>query len=217
MSVADITNPTDPATLPQWRGQPVPWVTMWTNESSAHRPYGVKMTPEGPMVTYGDDREVRDAFGMLWQREGITRGGDPEWRRVSTYRQRTSLAKRLCQVCGKKVTENPIQWLMPPDGIETMGDGTSLTMQPPTCEACIPLALDVCPNLKKRGWMLVHVLSYEPWGVLGEVLELDPVTDKPVRQLASVPYEGAGVSLKMVVARQLVVKLTKFRIAERSP
>lgn len=216
MSVADITEVTDPGTLPQWRGQPVPWVTMWSNESAAHQPYSVKVSRQGPTVSYGDDREIRDFAGVLWQREGIKRGGDPEWRRVSTYRQRASLAKCLCQVCGKKVAERPIQWLMPPDGIETMDDGTSLSMQPPTCRACIPLALDVCPNLKKRGWMLVHVVSYEPWGVLGEIPEFDE-NGKPITTLATIPYEGAGISLSLVVARQLVVKLTNFRIAERSP
>lgn len=211
-----MTDPTtNPSTLPQWRGQPVPWVTRWSAENQEHVAYGATPRPDGSLaVSYKGGKGMRDHMGVLWLYEGIRRGGEPEWRRVSTYRQRACMIKGLCQVCGKKIQESPIEWLMPFDGIEQWSSNVSLTMQPPTCAACIPLALDVCPNLRKRGWMILRVLEFTPWGIYGEVPYLND-EGKLVRTMGAASYTDPEAPLRGMVARQMVVKLVKYTVKER--
>jgi hypothetical protein len=210
---------TDPSTLPQFKGHPVPWVTRWSHERSADRlNYGVQITKDGSFrLGYKDGKDVRDGTGMLWQREGIARGGEPEWAAVNTYRQRSSMRRCQCQVCGKKIDERPIRWLMPPDGIEQVDEDTLITMQPPTCSECIPLALELCPNLKKHGYQILKVLDYKPWGVYGDVVMM---SEGGLRKFKSaVSYDttmyGPEFRLSHVMAQQAVVQLGKFVVEER--
>lgn len=215
---------TDPLSLPQFAGKPVPWVTRWNEENLGLR-YGVQMQRDGLRVTYGEG-DYRDKHGVLWQKEGLTKSGVPQWARVSTYRQRSAMLRRKCQVCGHKIEERVIRWLMPPDGVEEM-DGRSISMQPPTCEGCIDLSLELCPNLTKYGYMILKVLEYEIFGVYGEVLvppgvvaslpPEEPRSPGPMglwRIQTSVGYNedygDAGQMLKLTVAKQQIVELTKF-------
>lgn len=209
---------TDPSTLPQYNGSPVPWVTRWTNEVHQDRyKYMLQMTRNGLALTYDHNEDRSD--GVLWQREGITRGGRPDWASVSTYRQRSSMKRKLCQVCGTKITDAPIRWLMPPDGIEQVDEDTFITMQPPTCSECIPLALDVCPNLKKYGYQIVKVIDYEPWGVYGHVVT--SVDGQPRRFTSAICFDtsayGENFTLGQVMAQQSVVRLGKFLVEESHP
>jgi hypothetical protein len=211
--------PTDPATLPQHNGRAVPWVTRWTNEIHPDRyKYGLTMTPDGRMVlTYGEGVSEDRRDGVLWQREGIQRGGEPDWANVSTYRQRLSMTKRKCQVCGNKIEETPIRWLMPLDGLEQVDADTTVTIQPPTCSDCIPLALELCPRLKRAGYMILKVLDYEVWGVSGHIVAR--VDDQPRLFQGAVAYDthlyGQGFHLGQVMAQQQVVRLGKFVVEER--
>lgn len=210
---------TDPSVLPQYKGRPVPWVTRWSHERSADRlNYGVQVTRDGSFrLGYKDGKDVRDGTGMLWQREGIARGGEPEWAAVNTYRQRSSMRRCQCQVCGKKIDERPIRWLMPPDGIEQVDEDTFITMQPPTCSECIPLALDLCPNLKKYGYQILKVIDYDQWGVYGDVVTM--TEGGPRRFKSAVSYNtadyGPDFRLAHVMAQQAVVRLGKFVVEER--
>ena len=211
---------TDPSTLPQWKGSPVPWVTRWTKEIAANRySYTLQSSRQGGLrLTYGTDNEDRQQ-GVLWQREGIRRGGDPDWANVSTYRQRSSMRRRLCQVCGSKITDSPIRWLMPPDGLEEVDEGVFITMQPPTCAECIPLALDLCPNLKKYGYQILKVIDYEPWGVYGHVVT--SIDGQPRRFTSAICFDtskyGDKFTLGQVMAQQSVVQLGKFVVEENNP
>lgn len=149
----------------EWNGRPVPWVTRWTGEIAPDR-YEIASTPDG-RITYAaglNNYDPRDPK-ILWQREGIMRGGEPEWANVSTYRQRAAMRRRLCQVCGTKIADGPIRWLMPPDGLEQYrtpdGEVVNITMSAPTCDGCVDVALNHCPHMVGAGAMILTVEDYE--------------------------------------------------------
>lgn len=205
---------TDPSTLPQWKGHPVPWVTRWTGEVS-HDKAKLSLTREGLLVHYEDGRENRDQGGILWMREGLTRAGAPEFSQVNAYRQRLSMSRRRCQVCGRKIESKVIHWLMVPEQLQTTPDGRTVTVSPPTCDDCIPLALELCPALK-RGHIVVKVLEYVPWGVQGMVV--GHKDGRATQHNARVEYarDDYPFPKTCVVARQSVVEFTKF-VVEKMP
>lgn len=205
---------TDPSTLPQYEGRAVPWITRWTGEVS-HEPYGYNQQPGRRLtVGYPDGKENREGNGLLWMREGLGRGGRPMWADVNTYRQRAAMARCKCQVCGSTINARPVLWLMPT--VETMmieEDGTLKTTTAPTCEACIPLALELCPALPKMGWTICKVLEYEVWGALAELVI--PNGDGSIRRIppTDVGYDNPAL-LPHAVARQQIVKFTKFAMGD---
>lgn len=211
---------TDPATLPQFEGRPVPWVTRWSGEVTSER-VAVEIDREHVFLTYQHPQETRDEHGVLWRQEGILRRGNPLWAEINAHRQRLAMRKRLCQVCGTKIDGRPIRWLVPHDQLWS-GDpnrpqdaGTKLTISAPTCDACIPLAQKLCPFLKSKDTAILRVLDYEMWGVYGEAVSVDRETGrgKDLRGIY-VPYEDSPVELSAVLAFQQVVRLTKFVIEE---
>lgn len=224
---------TDPATLPQYLGRPVPWVIRWSNEQVRDMPEVAQVGSDLAFI-YQDRNENRDRTGVLWQREGITRGGEPQWRNVSTYRQRASMLKCLCQVCGKKIDNRPIRWLMALgdgtlDGLVTPDPGNewnvlpvapgesdeTITMQPPTCDGCIELALELCPHLKRNGWQILKVLEYEPWGAFGEIILQTEHGVGVMQTFAGYDRNyGPEFAWTGVLAKQAVVRLTKYVVEE---
>lgn len=219
MTDETITPATD---LPDWDGRPVPWITRWTGEIAPDRNnYGIDVNGDPRSgefrVGYQDGKNNRDASGMLWQREGLGRHGIPEWAAVSTYRQRAAMRKCLCQVCGKSAKGAPIFFLIPDDsGMEEVEDGVFITMQAPVCAPCIPLALKLCPALKRDGYRLLRAIDYEPWGIFGQVTYM--AKDGGFRKVqTAVEFTGdygPQFRLSHVMAQQLVVKLGKFVVAE---
>jgi len=201
---------TDPNTLHQHKDRPVPWITRWSGEVSFDK-YQMTIERTGVRLHYPDGNENREANGVLWKREGITRAGSPQYSQINTYRQRAAMRKRLCQVCGTKINERPIRWLMNEKALTPQEDGTAITMSAPTCESCIPLALSVCPHLKSEPTIILKVLDYEPWGVYGQAVHLDPETGK-AQDLRGVYIEYANppIELTALVAFQEVVRLTKY-------
>lgn len=204
---------TDRALLPQHRGAPVPWITRWTGEVVAKK-VSVSMHVENLnlMLGYDDGYENREVSGILWLREGIARTGSPQFAQVNTYRQRAAMNRRLCQVCGSKITAPVITWLMSLHSLELGSGGTALTTSPPTCESCIPLALELCPHLPGNATIL-KVLEYEAWGVQGDGVRMTERSVMPVKGVR-VAYDAPEADRLSVLAKQQVVKLTKFAIKE---
>lgn len=197
--------------LPQHEGRPVPWVTRWSGEANGDA-LSVGITAEAELfLHYKDGNENRDEADVLWKREGLGRHGVPQYSEVNTYRQRASMLKQLCQVCGSKIDERPIRWLMSRDQL-VHDDGVTLTMSPPTCASCIPVAMTLCPFLKRGGALIVKVLEYSIWGVHGQPAAIDP--EGRGRQLPKrfIPYVDPPVPLAGVLAYQQVVELAKFVI-----
>lgn len=185
----------------------IPWVTRWTGEVVTHRPFTVHPLENRVMFNDGED-EDRDGNGVLWRPEGINRSGKPEFSQVNSHRQRACMIKRLCQVCGKKITSEVIRWLMVDMQLEQMGDGSTCTMSPPTCDDCIPVALALCPALGSRPYVINRVLEYEPWGYSGELALYDKDMQLHRRRDAAIPL-GSPL-LRHMLAKQMVVKFTKF-------
>lgn len=204
---------TDRSILPQYEGRPVPWVTRWTGEVNSSK-LEVGITRDTVEVSYPGGRDPRDAHGILWKREGLTRRGKPQWSQVNTYRQRAAMLKRKCQVCGTKIDERPIRWLVPRDQLHETSDGP-VTISAPTCSGCIPLARELCPFLRTEEALVLKVLAYEPWGVYGEGITVDRETGKG-RDLRGiyVSYDDPPIDLSAVIAFQQIILFTKFVIEE---
>lgn len=196
--------------LPQHKGRPVPWVARWSDEAPTG-PAQIGIRADGSCAVYYEDGvENREDNGVLWIREGIRRGGTPEYSQVSAYRQRASMRHRLCQVCGSKIETPVIRWLLDPRQINTSRAGVTRTISPPTCDACIPLALELCPALKKDH-AIAKVLEYEITGVWSTVVR---VVDGEAQQTneVMVDYDRTDYpfAFTQVIARQQVVTWTKF-------
>lgn len=204
---------TDPSTLRQWKGRPVPWITRWTGEvSETPTAMSIQRSTMSVVLRYKDGNEDHDDHGVLWMREGIGRQGEPQYSEVNAYRQRASVNKRLCQVCGTKIHDRPMRWLMPRSLLIDFEDtGDFGTLSAPTCEGCIPLALQLCPHLKANDYAILKVLDYERWGVMGQAVDVDLESEK-YRDLRGIhlPYEGSPIPLTAIVAHQQVVRFTKF-------
>lgn len=141
----------------------------------------------------------------------MLRNGRPQYSEISTYRQRSAMRRRLCQVCGSKIDSRPIMWLLSTVSLHQTGEG-ALTISAPTCTPCIPLALSLCPHLKEPGAArIAKVLDYEAWGVYGEAIVPgeEPGKIKDLRGVY-VSYENPPIPLSSVAAFQTVVRLTKF-------
>jgi hypothetical protein len=213
---------TNPLKLPQYKGRPVPWITRWTGEIIG-KPYTLTRARDGKLYTTYDDDIYEDKFGgTLWQREGIQRGGEPQWKQVSTYRQRFAMRACACQVCGQKINEKPIRFLMPADGYEIVPPDEfhdkpqTITLTAPTCSECIPLALKLCPHLKKNGYQILKVATYRLWGVYGEIVVFKGT--RMHRGQTYVEYDtrsyGPDFHMGQVMAKQLVVELEKYVIED---
>lgn len=195
--------------LLSYRGVVVPWVTRWTDEQP-NTPLKVSMTPDGLLLHYEDGKENRESNGILWIREGIMRGGEPQFSQVSTYRQRACMVRCRCQVCGKPITDEVIPWLFAPGQLQE-NDGKTLTMNPPTCSDCVPIARELCPHLKRVDVIQAQVLEYRAWGVSAELMTNDGRRHN--HQMISYDKEYPNLSKTAVVAKQQVVELTKFTLS----
>jgi hypothetical protein len=213
--VSTVTK-TDPAKLPQWQGRPVPWATKWSGEEIPE-PFHPMMDAAGDIVlTYRDGNEDRD-HGYLWRREGISRGGEPQFKQLNAYRQRASMRLPRCHVCGVRLPkDSPIRWLVPAGAVETVPTGEVTLMSPPTCHGCVELARELCPHLRAHGSTLLEVRQFGLYGLVGEafIWAKEPSADGQIelvdRIKDMVVHYGSryrGVSPKNFVARQQIVEL----------
>lgn len=215
MSTETATTVTPASALPQWEGRPVPWITRWTGQLIP-APVGVDMVGGRLHLSYRDGNETRERSGVLWLREGLNRSGRPEFSQVSTYRQRACMTRRKCQVCGNKIDDRPIRWLMPRVAMGDLEEGVVHTISAPTCAACIPLALELCPHLRAEDWVILKVADYEIYGVYGDAVIWNAEAGG-VQEIKGVMLPYAGMpNPGAVVAKQQVAEITKFVVEETS-
>jgi len=202
-----------------YKGLQVPWVTRWKKEVNTDA-IKTRLVDGELGLFYSDGHEYRDDHGVLWQREGIGRGGEPEFAQVSAHRQRAAMRKGLCQVCGERITDRPIRWLMGASQFTPLRDGTALTFSPPTCSDCVEVALKACPHLRSHDRVVLLVLEYRIWGVFGDMLRIAPGTtelgpDTRLQRARRVEIAYDRPDLGAAVAKQQIVQLTKFTIERR--
>ncbi|MFJ2957107.1 hypothetical protein [Streptomyces sp. NPDC087270] len=193
---------------------PVPYVARWSGESVSTA--GLVVKPDGSGLAYEDEVAAdRDGHGVLWARMGEAVGvGRPDYRAMSSHRQRVAALCKLCQVCGGPADRTAKGWLflMPaaPPGEEGCAEpepieGT-LTTKPPICHPCAELAVRHCPHLAAP----LYVRSRKPrvWGVFGGF-----VTPSPTGALVNsadtyMPY-GDREAAPWFLASQLALELTR--------
>jgi hypothetical protein len=192
-----------------WRGMRVPWITRWTEERLSE-PYW--FDPARRRLTYGDELPgERDSYGLLWQREGIMRGGEPEFSQVSTVRQRASMRHRRCQVCGLRI-EGVIPWLLTDSIGVRMPDYEGLTTSSgPTCSTCVEVARELCPHVRLAS-SIAHVRAYRVVGASGEAAWIDSQGTMQRERFVNVDYERHREVLGRILAKQLSVEFTEYRM-----
>lgn len=196
----------------EWKGQPVPWVALWSGESIAG-PIQVGQMPDGRVrAFYEDGNEFRDDRDVLWMREGIGRTGVPNFGEVSAFRQRAAMRRRLCQVCGEKIESKVIRWLLHPSQIVTTPrTNSAITISPPTCDDCVDLSISKCPVMKRDdSRVIARVLEYEVWGVWGTIARFGEDGQGQTSGRNYIAYDRPDIDMQAVIAKQQVVKWTKF-------
>jgi hypothetical protein len=172
----------------------VPYITAWSEESSSHcLAFAYHPEAGGLRLTYTDAQPNDWMYGVLRARQGVSRGGRPEWKLVNGRRQWRCMEHRLCQVCGGPATDPSTgrMWWLLADDISSTAPDQGYTHAPPTCRACIPVALMYCPRLHQEATVYT-VADAEPYAVLGDVFR---------------PVSGGGA---VAVERSVMVHLDEF-------
>lgn len=141
-------------------GALVPYVAAWSSETTLSTRVVNGMSGG---IAYADESLVdRDEWGVLWARTASRIGvGRPLFTDMHPLRQRRSMLRLLCQVCGQPADWNECGhlWLVakpvtaPPDWPE----GAPVTL-PPVCVACARASVRMCPALRS-GYSAVRAHS----------------------------------------------------------
>lgn len=152
------------------RGLRVPWVARWSPEESRWPIFPDLGGPEVKLA-YADQRPGDVVLDTLWMREynDLQGTGLPEYGVVSTTRQRACMLERRCQVCGEQIAGDVTPYVFPKWVARKERTGkTRLTSTPPTCKTCIPIAMKLCPILRKNENVYFEVFAQRPVGVFGD-------------------------------------------------
>lgn len=188
-------------------GLRVPYLTAWSDESMTPALEFV-FHPEagGLRLTYGDPISTDWRYGVLRARQGLTRGGRPQWKRVNTLRQWRCMEHRLCQVCGRSAIDpesGRIWWLVAEAPASRTQDYVN---GPPTCRACIPEAIATCPRLGQAA-ALFTVGDCEPYAVLASVFRAGSAGRAELVERNALVRLEEFRALPALLAQQLVVLL----------
>ncbi|MFD8947660.1 hypothetical protein ACFV0B_02210 [Streptomyces xanthophaeus] len=156
---------------------------------------GIGFTDEGPYD--------RDADGVLWIRQAIARGsGRPLFPTVHALRQRRTVSRMLCQVCGADTLKHdPERQLFVLKDVGRPIEEGELTTAAPVCPPCALIAVEHCPHL--RGHVAAWVERPLPWGVAGILYDRDTLSPVPGDDLTKVAY-GDPARHWLVATRQVL-------------
>lgn len=169
----------------------VPDQNVWTGELIEHALTFAPDPATGRLrLSYEDPQDGDWEHGLLWLRHGQDRSGQPKWKGVNTPRTRQMMAHHLCMVCtGSAVHHGRIRWVLTQDP-DVTPDGNPITNVPPTCLACTPHALKVCPRLTGQARVL-SVGWTTPFAVTADIYSADygdPIPAVKVIHQANIPY-----------------------------
>ena len=153
-------------------GRTVPWVTRWSGEVRDDALQRTRDAQGRYSLTYEDETPEDRVDGVLWMRSGNDRGaGEPQWAQVHSERQSICMLDPRCQVCGEQI-EGVIPWLLPRSAADgKSAAGLITTMTPPTCAACLPIAMTQCPHLSTHRVDLYEVRSHRPWAYFADYID----------------------------------------------
>lgn len=183
----------------------MPWVTRWSGEVGDVEPVLVH-TEHGPTLRYPDGQDNRDDHGVLWRREGISRRGRPLLDEVNAYRQRISILKRRCHLCGSRPTTDHSYLLVQPAQLSTGPHGETLTTATPICLGCVELATTFVPVDHHSALQLLRVDDLRVWGAYGRVMTADAAGQRRLSDSHAVQYTSAMRPLPFL-AEQLIAEL----------
>ncbi|GAA0402480.1 hypothetical protein GCM10009530_63020 [Microbispora corallina] len=171
-----------------------------------HRPSG------GPRLEFVDPRRSDWVDGVLRARVRTHQRGSVRWKRLNTRRQWECLAKGWCQVCKRPAAQSDgrLPWLLTERVYQPIGEDRLGTTAPPTCRDCIPLSLQMCPQLSSAP-LLCTVAAAEPVGVLGDLFRDGP--DGEAIEAQRNVYVGWDEFARLtdVLAKLAVVELRDMR------
>lgn len=217
------------------RDRRVPWITRWSAEVVSLRSdqlhAGIAFPDEGePFFSIdieGDadgDLAVREG-PVLWypERNDLQGQGVPQWRQVSSHRQRLAMREMRCQVCAMP-TERTVQvahrpaeafyrWFGPWSALRVLDKNdpsTLVTSSPPVCESCVPVAKAMCPHIREEGWLSVIPTGIEIYAVDGYICRYSDgyARFEETEQWLRIEPDGSLPRDTSVLAKQLVVTLT---------
>ncbi|MEU7861225.1 hypothetical protein [Nonomuraea sp. NPDC049141] len=164
---------------------------------------------DGRRLSYPDPADDDWLLGVLWARQEGHRRGAPLWDQVHTLRQRECMLNELCQVCRETAREpssGRLWWVFP----RAVPVASMYVTKPATCVRCIPKAIRSCPRLRIEAHVYTSGGDYEPYGVLGDVVTLDPDGAPRLTTAQDVPLD-AFHRLEYTLARALTVHVLDLR------
>ncbi|MEU4224394.1 hypothetical protein AB0F17_08875 [Nonomuraea sp. NPDC026600] len=164
---------------------------------------------DGRRLSYPDPVEDDWQMGVLWARQEGHRHGTPLWDQVHTLRQRECMLNALCQVCGGTALDassGRLRWVFP----RPAPSASLYATKPATCFGCIPQAIRSCPRLRTEAHVYTSGGEYEPYGVLGDVVTLNPDGAPRLTLSQDVPLD-AFHRLEYTLARALTVHVRDLR------
>lgn len=189
----------------------VPYITAWSSEQSQaatliHR-YG--------RLGYADEHPLdRDRFGILWRRVGISpRVGKPEFGRVHSLRQRRTMLRVLCQVCGGPADETRagVLWLL--GRAEYQQDPWPApieTMHPPVCLPCALQAIRLCPHLRDH-YVALRAQLFDLTGVYGA--RYVPTATGPT-MIDAESHDIGTIETVWLQTGQYIMRLTDYQLVD---
>ncbi|WNI14692.1 hypothetical protein [Actinacidiphila sp. ITFR-21] len=189
----------------------VPYITAWSSEETLR----TTLTAHRNRLGYEGEHPLdRDKFGILWRRIGISPGvGTPEYGAVHSLRQRRTMLRTLCQVCGGPAdqTRDGVLWLMGRAEYERAPWPAPIeSPHPPVCLNCAVQAIRLCPHLRDH-YIAVRVRRFHLSGVYGALYV--PTLPEPrattVETLALSDRRTAWLQ-----ASQFIMRLVDYRVVD---
>jgi len=151
----------DRADLCRWWAGVVwlPYIATWSEET---KPDVTVIERTQFSIAFADETVAdRDRDGLLWTRTTVCPGqGSPQFAVIHSVRQRRAMRRLLCQVCAQPAdyTDDGVLWLLPDYYQEAAGWPEDFDLaEPPICRSCVPIAIRLCPALRKGTWPCVLV------------------------------------------------------------
>lgn len=191
----------------------VPYITAWSSESEKEQ--SATLVAHRGRLAYADEHPIdRDAFGILWRRFGVSPGkGRPEYGAVHTLRQRRTMRRVLCQVCGGPADESRdgVLWLMGRAEYEREPWPAPVeSPHPPVCLPCAVRAVRLCPHLRDH-YTAVRARRFHLSGVYGALYVPGP--NRP-QALGIATLALDDTRTRWLQAGQLITRLTDYHVVD---
>jgi hypothetical protein len=214
--------PDAPPTPLVYKGLTVPYVAAWDHEVTDERADAdltvrTDLGGGNPHLAYTDEQPAdRDRYGVLWHRVAWAQGhGRALFAQIHTQRQRTTMARGLCQVCSRPAQAWMVSAHLWREHAEERGPSAPYTTNdPPVCRTCAIAATHQCPHLSGSGYVFLSPRTWANTAVRGQVFDLATGQFGQVRLVAlpgAIPPPDRAV-LALTLAKGLVSTLFDVQV-----